>query len=108
MDIIDQYFAETRTTPLQLAKLIPVGKDGKAGISGLYRILKGQREATVEWATRVETATGGRISAEQFLGACLHRKRAFDNGLAQRLNYRRRGEIVPISPGFASSSEGEG
>lgn len=69
MDAIDRYLQQSGKTLSRLAD------DIGCAPSTMTRIAKGEREPSFELAERVERATGGKLSAAQFLQACLEKKR---------------------------------
>jgi hypothetical protein len=105
MDCLDQYFQDTRSTPAHLAKAMG------ASSSPVYRVIKGERPPNVRMADKVEVATAGRITAEQFMSACMLRHRAFasaPSGSVSRLRFRRGVSTTPSVLPFATQAEDQG
>lgn len=69
MNALESYFAETGESTLTLARRM-----GRAPTT-ITRPLHGQRNASMDVALGVEAATGGRVTAEQFMEICLAAKR---------------------------------
>lgn len=70
MSALDQYFAETGENASKLAERMGVSP------SAITRPLRGERNASMNLAMKVEAATGGRVTAVAFLDICLAAKRA--------------------------------
>lgn len=70
MTPLDRYFADTGDNLPTLARRM--GRHASA----LYRPLKGARNVSLTVALELERATGGKVSALDFLAICLDAKRA--------------------------------
>jgi len=70
MSSLDQYFAETGENASKLAERMGVSP------SSITRPLRGERNASMDLALKVEEATGGKVTAVAFLDVCLAAKRA--------------------------------
>jgi plasmid maintenance system antidote protein VapI len=70
MSLLDQYFAETGDNASKLAERMGVSP------SSITRPLRGERNASMDLALKVEEATDRRVPASVFLEICLEAKRA--------------------------------
>lgn len=70
MNALNSYFAETGENIAKLAETI-----GRSP-STITRPLKGERNASMNVALAIEKATGGRVTADQFMAICLEAKRS--------------------------------
>jgi DNA-binding transcriptional regulator YdaS (Cro superfamily) len=66
---IKAYFSETGETPSSLA-----AKIGRS-VSTITRPLRGERNASMNVALQVERVTEGRVTADDFMSACLAAKK---------------------------------
>ena len=65
MNVIETYFKETGDTPAALAQRI-----GRSP-STITRVMRGERDPSMELARQIERGTEGKLTAEQFISACL-------------------------------------
>lgn len=70
MSALDLYFAATGENASKLAARMGVSP------SAITRPLRGERNASMDLALKVEVATGGNVTASAFLDICLKAKRA--------------------------------
>lgn len=70
MNALDLYFESTGTNLSALAAKIG------CAVSTLSRPLSGSRNASMDVAIDVERATGGRVTASQFMSICIDAKKA--------------------------------
>jgi len=71
MNSLERYFSASGENIRKLADRMNVSP------STLTRPLKGERNASMDLALKVEEATGKRVSAGEFLEICLEAKRTF-------------------------------
>ena len=87
MNKLQAYFAETGETASGLA-----AKVGRA-VSTITRPLRGERNVSMDLALDIERATDGRVTASDFLAACVEARR--------RASGKETADAVEAGPGQA-------